>query len=83
MWDRRGVSTTRLSVIPLGVASRLESNAPAGEIYIAQSTFDNLRGLFDCRQLEIKVKGEDDSLACHSGCGLISRKAFFCSKSSA
>jgi adenylate cyclase len=49
----------------VNMASRLESNAPAGEIYIAESTFVELRGLFSCRNLEIKVKGKDDPLVCH------------------
>ena len=47
------------------MASRLESNAPAGEIYISQSTFSELQGLFTCADLQIKVKGRDEPLNCH------------------
>jgi adenylate cyclase len=49
----------------VNMASRLESNAPAGEIYIARSTFSALEGLFPCADLDITVKGRDESLACH------------------
>ena len=50
----------------VNMASRLESNAPAGEIYIANKTFSELRGLFPCVDLQIKVKGRDEPLNCHS-----------------
>lgn len=49
----------------VNMASRLESNAPAGEIYLAQSTYAELQGLFPCAPLEIKVKGKDEPLHCH------------------
>jgi adenylate cyclase len=49
----------------VNMASRLESNARAGEIYIAQSTFAELRGLFTCPDLEMRVKGKDEPLVCH------------------
>ena len=49
----------------VNMASRLESNAPPGEIYIASSTFLELRGEFRCADLQIKVKGRDEPLDCH------------------
>jgi len=49
----------------VNMASRLESNAPPGEIYIASSTFQELRGEFPCADLQIKVKGRDEPLDCH------------------
>ena len=48
----------------VNMASRLESNAPSGEIYIACSTFSELRGQFTCADLRIKVKGRDEPLDC-------------------
>ena len=62
-------SARRLDYTAIGdtvnMASRLESNAPAGGIYIAQSTFEGLRGQFPCRDLQIRVKGKDEPLGCH------------------
>jgi adenylate cyclase len=49
----------------VNMAARLESNAPAGEIYIAGNTFSELRGLFPCVDLEVTVKGRDEPLNCH------------------
>jgi adenylate cyclase len=49
----------------VNMAARLESNAPAGEIYIARNTFLELRGLFPCVDLQVKVKGRDEPLDCH------------------
>ena len=49
----------------VNMASRLESNAPAGEIYIASTTFSGLRGLVPCVDLNIRVKGRDEPLDCH------------------
>ena len=48
----------------VNMASRLESNAPSGEIYIASTTFSELRGQFACADLQIKVKGRDEPLDC-------------------
>jgi adenylate cyclase len=48
----------------VNMASRLESNAPAGEIYIASTTFAELRGHFPCAELPILVKGRDEPLNC-------------------
>jgi adenylate cyclase len=48
----------------VNIASRLESSAPAGEIYIAQTTFSELRGEFPCAELRIAVKGRDEPLDC-------------------
>jgi adenylate cyclase len=49
----------------VNMASRLESNAPPATIYIARSTFEELRGMVTCRELQIKVKGRDAPLDCH------------------
>ena len=63
-------SLRRLDYTAIGdtvnIASRLESNAPPGEIYIAKNTFAELNGRFPCRDLQIKVKGKDDPLTCYS-----------------
>jgi adenylate cyclase len=48
----------------VNMASRLESNAPAGEIYIARTTFSELRGQFPCVDLQVRVKGRDEPLDC-------------------
>lgn len=47
------------------MASRLESNAPAGEIYVARSTFAELGEQFACTDVQLRVKGRDEFLACH------------------
>ncbi len=49
----------------VNMASRLESNAPAGEIYISNSTYSQLQGLFASEDVQIKVKGRDEPLFCH------------------
>ena len=49
----------------VNVASRLESNAPAREIYVSQSTFAALHGLFESHDLTIRVKGKEEPLICH------------------
>ena len=49
----------------VNMASRLESNAPAGEIYISNSTCSELQGMFTCADLQIEVKGRDEPLYCH------------------
>jgi len=49
----------------VNMAARLESNAPAGEIYIARNTFSELNGLFPCDDLRVMVKGRDEPLDCH------------------
>ena len=49
----------------VNMASRLESNAPAGEIYLAHTTFSELGGHFPCADLTIKVKGRDEPVDCH------------------
>lgn len=49
----------------VNMAARLESNAPAGEIYIARNTFSELHGLFPSADLQVKVKGRDEPLDCH------------------
>ena len=48
----------------VNMASRLESNAPAGEIYVAHTTFSELGGHFPFADLQIKVKGRDEPLDC-------------------
>ncbi len=49
----------------VNMASRLESNAPAGEIYIAQSTFGGLGQQFACTDVQLTVKGRDEPLDCY------------------
>ena len=49
----------------VNMASRLESNAPIGEIYISARTYSELQGLFTCADLQINVKGRDEPLGCH------------------
>ena len=62
-------SARRLDYTAIGdtvnMASRLESNAPPGAIYISRSTYEGLRGQFECRPLQIKVKGRDEPLDCY------------------
>jgi adenylate cyclase len=61
-------STRRFDYTAIGdtvnMASRLESNAPAGEIYIARTTFSELRGQFPCADLQVIVKGRDEPVDC-------------------
>jgi adenylate cyclase len=49
----------------VNMAARLESNAPAGEIYIASTTFSELKGLIPSVDLKINVKGRDKPLDCY------------------
>jgi len=62
-------SARRLDYTAIGdavnMASRLENHAPAGTIYMSQSTYEGLRGRFECRPLQIKVKGKDEPLDCY------------------
>ena len=62
-------SARRLDYTAIGdtvnMASRLESNAPAGAIYVSRSTFEATHGQFECRALQIKVKGRDEPLDCY------------------
>jgi adenylate cyclase len=62
-------SARRLDYTAIGdavnIASRLESSAPPGAVYISRSTHEGLRGQFECRPLQIKVKGKDEPLDCY------------------
>lgn len=61
-------SARRLDYTAIGdtvnMAARLESNAPPGAIYISSRTHEELRGQFECRSLQVKVKGKDEPLEC-------------------
>ena len=62
-------STRRLDYTAIGdtvnMAARLESNAPPGAIYISSSTWKELGNRFECRPLQIRVKGKDQPLDCY------------------
>jgi len=47
----------------VNVASRLEANAPAGAIWVSESTYNETKDLFDFKKLEpIRVKGKKDTV---------------------
>jgi adenylate cyclase len=50
---------------PVNMASRLENHAPPGMIYLSQSTYEGLQGRFECRPLQLVVKGRDEPLDCY------------------
>jgi adenylate cyclase len=62
-------SSRRLDYTAIGdavnICSRLENHAPPGMTYLSRSTYEGLRGQFECRPLQIKVKGRDVPLDCY------------------
>jgi adenylate cyclase len=51
---------------PLNLASRMESHGESGTIQITRSTYDLIKGQFDCESRgTIKVKGVDDMEVWH------------------
>jgi adenylate cyclase len=50
---------------PVNMASRLENHAPPGTIYMSRSTYEGLQGRFECRPLQIVVKGRDEPFDCY------------------